>query len=89
MSDSDETLLEFPCDFPIKIFGKASDEFEITVFTIVHKHFPTLAENSIVSRHSKDNTYLALTILVTAESKEQLDNAYRELSAHELVLMAL
>ena len=33
-----ESLLEFPCDFPIKIMGKAHPEFKDTIFKVVAVH---------------------------------------------------
>lgn len=84
-----DNLIEFPCHFPIKIMGLHCSEFEIAVLEIIRRHSPDLAEDAIRSRPSKGNKYLALTITIVATSREQLDNIYRELSAHELVTMAL
>lgn len=81
--------LQFPCEFAIKAFGLASDEFEVTVLTIIRNHVETLREDAIKNRPSKDGKYIALTIMIEAESKEQLDAIYGELSSHPLVLMAL
>lgn len=90
MSESnDEALLHFPCEFVIKVFGVASDEFELAVITIIRKHIAELGETAIRPRPSKDGKYVALTITVFAESKEQIDDIYRELTANPLVLMAL
>lgn len=87
--DIDQSLLKFPCDFSIKAFGVASDEFESSVITIIRKHVAELRENALRTRLSKDGKYLAITITIHVNSREQLDNIYRELSAHPLVLMAL
>ena len=85
----EKPLLHFPCDFAIKIFGVASDEFEVNVLTIIRSHFPDIKENAIQTRHSKDNKYLAFTITIRANNREQIDNVYRELTASPYVLMAL
>lgn len=82
-------LLTFPCEFVIKVFGKASDEFETAVLAIIRKHVPDLRENALQTRLSKDNNYLALTITFHAETREQVDNIYHELSANPLVIMSL
>lgn len=84
-----QDVWQFPCDFPIKIVGKSSDEFTAFVFTTLHKHFPNLAENAITQRFSKDNKYLAMTVIVSATDKAQLDELYKELSANQLVMMVL
>lgn len=86
---SEETLLEFPCRFPIKVMGKATDEFHIEVRRIVREHIPELAEDCFVQRASAQSNYVAITVTIEATSREQLDNIYRSLTACELVLMAL
>lgn len=82
-------LLNFPCEFVIKAFGLANDEFEKAVITIMRKHVSDLREDAFKTRPSKDGKYNAITVTINAESREQLDDIYRELSANPLVLMAL
>lgn len=86
---TEETLLTFPCDFPLKVVGKATPEFEALVLTALHQHFPGIPEKAIYKRPSKDGNFLAITALVYAESKPQLDAIYQELTASPLVLMML
>lgn len=82
-------LLEFPCDFPIKVFGNGSDGFPALVAAIVRRHAPDLADSAVTSRASKGGRYLAVTVTVRARSQEQLDAIYRDLSASTEVVMAL
>lgn len=84
-----ETLLKFPCDFTIKVFGLGTDEFETTVLMLVHKHVANLSDRAIQSRPSTNGKYRALSITVHVTSKEQLDDIYRDLSSSPHVLMAL
>jgi putative lipoic acid-binding regulatory protein len=86
---SNETLLTFPCDFTIKVFGVASPEFEATVFDIIRKHIPIFSEQATKVRPSTNAKYNAMSITVHVESKDQLDRIYIDLSASPLVLMAL
>jgi hypothetical protein len=88
-NDNQTTLLQFPCEFLIKVFGLASDEFEIAVLGIIRAHVSDLREDALRFRASKDGKYTALTITITAQNKEQLDAIYRDLSASDQVLMAL
>ncbi|MBX3709601.1 MAG: DUF493 domain-containing protein [Gammaproteobacteria bacterium] len=88
-SDVNESLLKFPCDFTIKVFGLRSDEFEAVVFTIVNKQVPHLSDHAIQSRFSKNGKYQALSITLHIDSKEQLDRIYQDLSSSPHVLMAL
>jgi len=84
-----ESLLKFPCDFTLKVFGLHTKDFETTVYHLVRQHVPSLSMDAIQSRPSENGKYCALSILVHAESKEQLDNIYQALSASSHVLMAL
>ena len=84
-----ETLLEFPCEFPVKAMGLSCDEFEIAVLSILNTHVDDIAESAIKVRPSKNGKYTAMTITITARSKQQLDSIYIELSACEHVHMAL
>ncbi len=84
-----ETLLEFPCDFPVKAMGLACDELEIAVIEIINRHVEYLAEDALKMRPSKTGKYTAITITITASSKEQLDAIYIDLTACEHVSIAL
>ncbi|MGZ5028725.1 MAG: YbeD family protein [Methylobacter sp.] len=86
---SEETLLEFPCRFPIKAMGKANLELDLLVIEIVRRHAPDIHEGAVTTRLSKDGNYISVTIVVEATSKQQLDAIYQELSDHPHVLMAL
>ncbi len=86
---SEESLLTFPCEFPIKIMGRASENFEADVIAIVRKHAPDLSAAAISNRPSGKGNYIAITVTVNATSKEQLDNIYLELNGHESVVMTL
>lgn len=81
--------LEFPCDFIIKVMGKTDSAFEKNVVAIIKKHYPDTKDTQISKRPSKDNNYLAITATVYAESKEQLDALYKDLSNEPTILMAL
>lgn len=89
MSDSGNTLLEFPCDFPIKIMGQATDEFRSLALGIVAKHCGPLEASRIEERPSSNGKYLSLTCTVVAQSKAQLDATYMELTSCRQVLVAL
>jgi putative lipoic acid-binding regulatory protein len=84
-----DTLQEFPSDFPIKVMGRQDGDLRAVTQEIVERHAGKLPETSIRSRTSTDGNFLALTYTVNAQSREQLDDIYRELTACKLVLMAL
>ena len=86
MSGTDESPLKFPTDLPIKVFGRNDREFRAAVVGIIESHYGsayTLAEVE-----SRQASYVSLTVTVRAESRAQIDAVYRDLVAHERVLMA-
>ena len=87
--ETDESLLIFPCDFPIKAMGKAEDDFDALIVEIVRKFSPDIQEGAIKSRISKEGRYVSVTVTIKAQSQEQLDNIYMELTEEKRVLMAL
>lgn len=90
MADNERTtLLEFPCDFPIKVMGARVDDFAQAVVEVVLRHAPEFDPASVGMRPSSKGNYLALTCTVRAVSQAQLDALYRELSAHPLVKVVL
>ena len=89
MSDSEETLLEFPVDFPIKVMGEDSPEFHASVRDIIEKHAGPLPDDKITTALSRNERFVSITVTINAQSREQLDNIYRELTAHNDVKMAL
>jgi putative lipoic acid-binding regulatory protein len=84
-----ETLLEFPCEFPVKAMGLACDELEIAVIEIINRHVDDLGEGAVRTKPSKNGKYLAMTIVVNAHSKQQIDAIYMDLTACEFVSIAL
>ena len=84
-----DTLFQFPCDFPLKVMGRHTDDFRSIVLGIVQKHAGAVDISRLEERPSKDGTYLSLTCTFQAQSREQLDALYRELTSHEKVLIVL
>ena len=86
---NDETLLEFPCEFPIKIMGRESAEFRALARALVEKHTGPLADDAISTALSRNDSFVSVTITVNAQSQQQLDDIYHEITSHDEVLMAL
>jgi hypothetical protein len=89
MPPSRKDIFEFPCLFPIKVFGQDQDDFEAFVVSVIRRHVPQLDPQAVATRPSRDGKYLAVTVTFTAESLEQLDALYLELSGQQRVLMLL
>lgn len=84
-----ETLLEFPCDFPLKIMGHAQDNLAQEVLDVIHQFAPDYDGKTMEMRASSSGKYVSLTCTVNAQSKAQLDDLYRALTSHPLVKVVL
>ncbi|GAB3678925.1 YbeD family protein [Salinisphaera aquimarina] len=84
-----ETLLEFPCSFPIKAFGKKDSGFEDRVYKLVKAHAPELERADMSQRESSGGKYVAVTAQIMAQSQAQLDAIYTDLTDSGAVLMSL
>jgi len=89
MTTPTDTLLQFPCHFPIKIIGKADGNFEPLVIRLLFEHFPNIAENAIVLNPSRNENYMAITATVYAQNKQEIDNLYYALTKEPNILMVL
>ena len=83
------TLLEFPCEFPVKIMGRTQPGFAQTIIAIVQRHSPEFDPATVEMRPSRENTYLSITATINAQSQQQIDELYRELCDHPMVVMVL
>lgn len=92
MSDDiqeNESLLQFPCGFPIKVMGRDAPDFRETVIEIVARHAGRIGNDSIRSSPSRKGNFVSITVTIQAESQDQLDRIYQDLSAHDDVLFSL
>jgi len=88
MSEED-TVFEFPCQFPIKAMGKNIADFDSLVVAIVRKHAEDIKEGAIKIRPSKGDKFLSVTVTIEAQSKRQLDAIYQDLNDSPAVMMVL
>lgn len=85
-----ESLIDFPCEFPLKVMGRNHPEFQMDMCRLIENHINHSIELAdVLSRPSRSGKYTAVTITITAESKEQLDTIYQALYAHNDVKMTL
>lgn len=86
---TEESLINFPCEFPLKIMGATQEGFAQAVLEVVVRHAPDFDAATMQMRPSKAGNYLSLTCIVRATSKSQLDGLYRDLTAHPMVKIVL
>ena len=82
-------LIEFPCEFPLKIMGKRVDDFAQTIAEVVQQFAPDFDPATMEMRPSSSGKYLGLTCTINATSQEQLDSVYRALTSHSMVSYVL
>ncbi len=85
----EDSLIEYPCDFPIKVLGLSQPGFAKAVMEVVVRHDPNFQAGSMEMRSSSKARYVSLTCTVRATSREQLDALYQELCDHPMVVMVL
>ena len=85
----EESLIEFPCEFAVKVMGAAIPEFHTAIEKIVKNHDPEYNADETKQKISKTGKYVSLTLNIHAKNKPQLDAIYQDLTNHELVLWAL
>jgi uncharacterized protein len=89
MNPENDSLFEFPCDFPIKVMGKSHPEFEATIVDVVRRFDGDVDASRVETRPSSSGTYTGLTVTVRATSRAHLDDIYRALTGHPMVKVVL
>lgn len=89
ISDAHDTLLDFPCTFPIKAMGLTARDIAAQVQAILVRHAAEFAPDAVRERPSANGKWCAVTVVIQAHSKAQLDAIYQDLSAHPDIVYAL
>lgn len=85
----EEKLLDFPCDFPIKMMGREQPEFRDAAVALIERHTGKIRSDAIRTALSRNGNFLSVTIMIKAQSQQQLDDIYSDLTQHEEILVAL
>ena len=85
VTNTKEDIFNFPCDYPIKVFGLNQPEFQKTVCNIVEAHTGKLHANQSAIKYSSKSKYISLTIRIIATSRQQLDTINQDLQSCPLV----
>lgn len=85
----DPSLIEYPCEFPLKIMGTTRAGFAQAVLEVVRRHAPDFDGATMEMKTSKHGKYLSVTCTINAVSRAQLDALYQELCDHPMVVMVL
>lgn len=87
--DQEAPKIEFPCDYPIKVMGVASETFQQLVLEVVHRHASPVPQDRVTERASAKGNYISVTVVIEATGEEQLNTIFRELMDHENVKIVL
>lgn len=88
--NTDASLLQFPADFPIKVFGLASERFQGEMEALAREHCGDFDSTlTSVSYSSRSRKYMCVTLVVHVLSRGQLEGIYRSLCRHPLVKTVL
>ncbi|MEO1888741.1 MAG: DUF493 domain-containing protein [Cycloclasticus sp.] len=82
-------LMDYPCKFTIKAMGHAHIDLSVVVINIVKRHAKDAEHTPPQSKFSKSKKYISISLTITAQSKQQMDAIYQDLSDSEHVLMSL
>ena len=85
VTNTKEDIFNFPCEYPIKIFGENQPEFQKTVCNIVEAHTGKLQANQTTIKYSSKGKYISLTVRIIATSRQQLDAVNQDLQSCPLV----
>nr|WP_315596447.1 YbeD family protein [uncultured Cupriavidus sp.] len=85
----EQSLIEYPSDFPIKVMGAMQDGFAEAIVTLIQGFDPNFHAGKMEMRPSRNGNYLGLTVTVWVTSREQLDEIYRTLTSHPMVKVVL
>lgn len=83
-----DSLMTFPCHFPIKIFGVQTETFAAEIMAIAKKYYAE-RDLSMRSRNSQHGNYLSLTLTVYAQEQDTLDRLYKAIHKHPDIKMVL
>ncbi len=85
----EQSLIDYPSQFPIKVMGLNADGFVHAITRIAAQFDPAFDAATVELRPSKGDKYLGVTITIMATSRAQLDELYRTLSTHPMVKLVL
>ena len=89
MAQEESSKIEYPCRYPIKVMGLDVDDFSVAIVNIIRIHAPDLGDEDISYRPSREGKYLAVNVIITAHSLEQIQALFDDLKASGRVAMVL
>jgi len=88
-SIDEDQLMHFPCEFALKVMGENQDSYEDYVLSVCQQHVAGVSKKDVHTRPSRTGKYIAVTVNLVVQSRQQLDDLYIELNAYKYTKMAL
>ena len=81
--------LVYPCEFPLKMFGKNNAQFIAVVENVIAEFVPRQDWLSTKTTPSKHHNYVSYTVVIRAHNRRQLDQVCAAVTNCSQVIMAL
>lgn len=88
-SGTDESLIEFPCAFPIKVMGKDPERMREVLAEVLTRHAQPPDPAEMTAKGSRTGRFTSITVMVQAQNKAQLDSIYQDLTDSAHIMIAL
>ena len=85
VTESNDDIFKFPCEYPIKVFGLNQPKIEESVCSIIENYVGKLHKNQVSIKNSSKGKYVSITIRIIATSRQQLDSINADLQKSPLV----
>ena len=85
MSESNDDIFKFPCEYTIKAFGLKQPNLEESICSIIEHYVGKLHKNQVSIKNSSEGKYVSITIRIIATSRQQLDSINADLQKSPLV----
>ena len=89
MAETEPPRIEFPCEYPIKVLGRAGEDFREVILAVFERHAPGFDQEAIMVKDSSKGTFTSVTVTITATGKDQLESLHQDLLATGRVQMVI
>lgn len=87
-TDKAASLLTFPCPYVLKIVA-TTDVTLTRLLAIIKPHVSEIRETDIRVKNSTQEKYVSFSVAFNAQSQQQLDALYRDLTAQKDIVFVL
>lgn len=89
MTNPSPPLIEFPCAYPIKVMGLASETFMADILAIFDQHAPGYNRQQVQLKASSKGTFSSVHVVITAEGESHIQTLFVALKQVPAVRMVL